>query len=66
MFKFGKADKGSLDADIKAELEKLRKLSAEDLKRVYGGGVGDTRKEGEYSMNSEDINRSIYGALYDD
>ena len=65
MFNFGKTDKGNLDANITAELEKLRKLSAEELKRVYGGSNGDTRKEGEYSMNSEDINRSIYGALYD-
>ena len=66
MFNFGKTDKGNLDANITAELEKLRKLSAEELKQVYGGSNGDTRKEGEYSMNSEDINRSIYGALYDD
>ena len=65
MFTFGKKDKESLDAEIRRELEKTRRLTMEDLERVYGGmGVeGDTREE--YSTNPEDINRSIYGALYD-
>lgn len=60
MFGFGKNDKEKLDEEIKNELEKIRKLSAEDLEEVFGGG--DTREE--YSMNPEDINRSIYGVLY--
>lgn len=62
MFGFGKNDKEKLDEEIKNELEKIRKLSAEDLEQIYGGQAGDTREE--YSMNPEDINRSIYGALY--
>ncbi len=68
MSEFGKKDKESLDAEIRAELEKIRTLREEELKRVYGGkhithSFGDTREE--YSMNPEEINRSIYGALYD-
>ena len=63
MFGFGKKDKEKLDEEIKNELEKIRKLSVEDLEEIYGGMEnGDTREE--YSMNPEDINRSIYGALY--
>ena len=63
MFKFEKND---LDTEIKTELEKVRRLSQEELEQVNGGKVplyGDTREE--YSMDPEDISRSIYGALYD-
>ena len=66
MFEFEKKDKAALDAEIRAELEKIRKLSEEELAQIYGGKVplfGDTREE--YSTDPEDINRSIYGALYD-
>lgn len=67
MFGFNKKkdkdkDKETLDEEIRNELEKIRKLSKEDIDRVYGGATGDTREE--YSVNPEDINRSIYGALY--
>ena len=65
MFEFEKKDKAALDAEIRAALEKIRTLSEEELTQVNGGKVplfGDTREE--YSMNPEDINRSIYGALY--
>ena len=62
MFGFEKKDKEKLDEEIRNELEKIRKLSAEDLEEIYGGmGNGDTREE--YTTNQEDINRSIYGAL---
>ena len=63
MFRLGKNDKESLDAEIRCELEKIRKLSVEELGQVYGGKTryGDTREE--YSTDPEDINRSIYGAL---
>ena len=60
MLGFEKKAKEKLDEEIKKELEKIRKLSTEDLEEIFGGG--DTREE--YSMNPEDINRSIYGALY--
>ena len=66
MFEFGKKDKESLDAEIRAELEKIRNLSEEELAQIYGGVeiiLGDTREE--YSTEPEDINRSIYGALYE-
>ena len=66
MFEFEKKDKAALDAEIRAELEKIRKLSAEELAQIYGGNtysLGDTREE--YSTDPEDINRSIYGALFD-
>ena len=65
MFEFEEKDKAALDAEIRAELEKIRKLSEEELAQIYGGQVplfGDTREE--YSTDPEDINRSIYGALY--
>ena len=62
MFGFEKKDKEKLDEEIKNELEKIRKLSVEDLEEIYGGMEnGDTREE--YTTNQEDINRSIYGAL---
>lgn len=68
MFEFGKKDKETLDAEIKTELEKMYKLSKEDLEQISGGRIeqtfGDTREE--YSKDPEDINRSIYGALYDE
>ena len=63
MFEIRGKNKVKLDEEIKDELEKVRKLSTEDLEKVFGGvAMGDTREE--YSMNPEDINRSIYGALY--
>lgn len=63
MFEIRGKNKEKLDEEIKDELEKVRKLSTEDLAKVFGGQeFGDTREE--YSMNPEDINRSIYGALY--
>ena len=65
MFGFNKKkdkDMETLDEEIRNELEKIRKLSKEDIDRVNGGATGDTREE--YSVNPEDINRSIYGALY--
>ena len=65
MFGFNKKkdkDKETLDEEIRNELEKIRKLSIEDIDRVNGGVTGDTREE--YSVNPEDMNRSIYGALY--
>ena len=65
MFGFNKKkdkDMETLDEEIRNELEKIRKLSIEDIDRVNGGATGDTREE--YSVNPEDINRSIYGALY--
>lgn len=64
MLGFEKNDKEKLDEKIKNELEKIRELSKEDLEKIYGGmgGGGDTREE--FSMNPEDINRSIYGELY--
>ena len=66
MFEFGKKDKEALDAEIKTELEKMYELSKEDLEQISGGkapAFGDTREE--YSMDPKDINRSIYGALFD-
>ena len=66
MFEFGKKDKEALDEEIKTELNIIRKLTQEELGQINGGTVplyGDTREE--YSTNPEDINRSIYGALYD-
>ncbi len=63
MFEIRGKNKEKLDEEIKDELEKVRKLSTEDLAKVFGGQeYGDTREE--YSVNPEDINRSIYGALY--
>ncbi len=65
MFDFGKKDKEARDAEIRSELEKMRRLSQKELEQVNGGTVplyGDTREE--YSVDPEDINRSIYGALY--
>ena len=63
MFEIRGKNKEKLDEEIKDELEKVRKLSTEDLAKVLGGiAMGDTREE--YSMNPEDINRSIYGASF--
>ena len=49
----------------KEELMKMVNLSAEDMEKVAGGGRygadGDTREV--YSMNEEDINKSIFGDL---
>ena len=61
MFEIRGKNKEELDEGIKDKLEKVRKLSTEDLAEVFGG-LGDTREE--YSMNPEVINRSIYGVLY--
>lgn len=63
MFEIRGKNKEKLDEEIKDELEKVRKLSTEDLEKVFGGQeFGDTREE--YSMNPEDINRSIYGTSF--
>ena len=57
--------KKDTDEEIREELEEAIELSDEDLKMVVGGKVpgffGDTREY--YSMNAEDINRSIFGSL---
>ena len=54
MFEIRGKNKEKLDEEIKDELEKVRKLSTEDLAKVFGGiDMGDTREE--YSMNPEDI-----------
>ncbi len=57
-------ERNKLDEEIKRELEKIRKLTPEDLEKIYGGAEagGDTRTE--YSMDAEDINRSIFGARF--
>ena len=45
----------------KAINSKLNQLTDEQLTQVFGGLIGgDTRKE--YTTNTEDVNRSIYGA----
>ena len=52
--------KKDTDEEIREELEEAIELSDEDLKMVVGG-EGDTREY--YSMNAEDIDRSIFGSL---
>ena len=56
---FNKKEKN--DEEIREELLEAVELSDEDLKMVVGGD-GDTREY--YSMNAEDINRSIFGSLF--
>ena len=62
---FNKKEKN--DEEIREELEEAIELSDDDLEKVtggwdvYNGGSGDTREY--YSMNAEDINRSIFGSL---
>ena len=53
--------KKDTDEEIREELEEAIELSDEDLKMVVGG-EGDTREY--YSMNAEDIDRSIFGSLF--
>ena len=55
--------KKDTDEEIREELEEAIELSDEDLKMVVGGRrkFGDTREY--YSMNAEDIDRSIFGSL---
>ena len=57
--------KKDTDEEIREELLEAIELSDEDLKMVVGGKVpiasGDTREY--YSMNAEDIDRSIFGSL---
>ena len=64
-------EKEKTDEEIREELLKSFELSDEKLEKVAGGewcwtntgGLnGDTREV--YSMNQEDINRSIFGSLY--
>ena len=59
------------DEEIREELLKSFELSDESLEKVAGGRYltpeeeetgGDTREV--YSMNQEDINRSIFGELF--
>ena len=60
-----KEELSALKKEIETLNQKLAELTEEELTQVNGGKVplfGDTREE--YSMNPEDINRSIYGALY--
>ena len=54
-------EKEKTDDEIREELLKSFELSDEKLEKV-AGGAGDTREI--YSMNEEDINRSIFGSLY--
>ena len=56
---FNKKEKN--DEEIREELLEAIELSDEDLKMVVGGKDGDTREY--YSMNAEDIDRSIFGSL---
>ena len=62
---FNKKEKN--DEEIREELLEAVELSDEDLEKVTGGwgggngGGGDTREV--YSMNEEDINKSIFGSL---
>ena len=62
-------EKEKTDDEIREELSEAVELSDESLEKVAGGlregrkGVGgDTREV--YSMNQEDINKSIFGSLY--
>ena len=61
------------DDKIREELSEAVELSDESLEKVVGGNwredaersrnkEGDTREV--YSMNEEDINKSIFGSLY--
>ena len=55
-----KDNTSKIDNEIKAELERIRKLSDNDLRKIYGGmGHGDTREK--FSMNADEISRSIFG-----
>ena len=56
---FNKKEKN--DEEIREELEEAIELSDDDLEKVVGGQTGDTREY--YSMNAEDIDRSIFGSL---
>ena len=56
---FNKKEKN--DEEIREELEEAIELSDDDLEKVVGG-AGDTREY--YSMNAEDIDRSIFGSLF--
>ena len=55
---FNKKEKN--DEEIREELEEAIELSDDDLEKVVGG-AGETREY--YSMNAEDIDRSIFGSL---
>ena len=59
-----KATEEEAKKEVQPEEEGVE-LTEEELAKVSGGTgqrCGDTREE--YSMNPEDNNRSIYGALY--
>ena len=64
---FNKKEKN--DEEIREELEEAIELSDESLEKVVGGWCwfnvvgsdGDTRES--YSVNAEDIDRSIFGSL---
>ena len=59
-------EKEKTDDEIREELSEAVELSDEDLAKIAGGciyyGGGDTREV--YSLNEEDINRSIFGDLF--